>query len=60
MPAGVSWGKYLTFSTAALFTMFAGAQTVHVFYRPLDDLEKYVQKEKENLQQAISRSNVAK
>ena len=36
MPAGVSWNQYLRFVTASLLTMFAGAQTVHIFYRPLD------------------------
>jgi hypothetical protein len=44
MPAGVSWGSYLRFTAAALFTMFAGAQIVHVYYKPLGDLDKYVEK----------------
>jgi len=26
--------------------MLAGAQTVHIYYRPLEDLELYIQKEK--------------
>ena len=39
MPAGVSWPTYLKFATAAGLSMVAGAQTVHAFYKPLDDLE---------------------
>ena len=35
--------RYGLFSVTALFTMFAGAQTVHFFYRPLDDLPQLVQ-----------------
>jgi len=50
MPAGVSWGQYLRFSTAAMLSMFAGAQVVHTFYRPMDDFDNYVKEalEKEN------------
>ncbi|XP_066245846.1 ubiquinol-cytochrome-c reductase complex assembly factor 6 [Euwallacea similis] len=44
MPAGVSWSQYIKFTTCALLSMFAGAQVVHVFYRPLDDLEVYIDK----------------
>ncbi|XP_050300602.1 protein brawnin [Anthonomus grandis grandis] len=44
MPAGVSWGQYLKFSTCALLSMFAGSQLVHIYYRPLDDINKYVEK----------------
>lgn len=47
MPAGVSWGKYLTFFVAAFASMAAGAQTVHKIYSPLEDLDKYVEKELE-------------
>ena len=36
MPAGVSWPIYLKHATIGLLTMFAGAQTVHMIYRPLD------------------------
>lgn len=36
MPAGLSWPKYIKFVVAASLSMFAGAQTVHLFYRPLD------------------------
>lgn len=47
MPAGVSWSQYLKFTTAALLTMMTGAQIVHIYYRPLEDLEVYVKKELE-------------
>lgn len=45
MPAGVSWPKYISFFVAAMASMAAGAQTVHVYYKPLVDLEVYVEKE---------------
>lgn len=45
MPAGVSWPRYLSFLTASLFSMFLGAQVVHVYYRPLDDLDRYIEEE---------------
>lgn len=47
MPAGVSWGKYITFTTCALLSMFAGSEVVHRYYRPLRDLNAYVEKEKQ-------------
>lgn len=46
MPAGVSWGQYLRFSTAAFASMMAGSQVVHYYYRPLEDLQAYVEKER--------------
>lgn len=46
MPAGVSWPKYLTFLSVAMLTMFAGAQVVHVYYRPLEDLDRYIEEER--------------
>ena len=42
MPAGVNWKQYLRFSAAALFSMFAGAQIVHMIYKPMDDFEDYL------------------
>ena len=47
MPAGVTWGVYLSFVTAAMLTMFAGAQCVHLAYRPMDDLQEYVEMERQ-------------
>lgn len=34
MPAGVSWGRYLTFFAASLASALAGSQVVHLYYRP--------------------------
>jgi len=49
MPAGVSWPQYLKFFAAAMMSMLLGAQAVHVYYRPLDDLSELVQQEVEKL-----------
>lgn len=46
MPAGVSWGEYIKFFTAAMLSMAAGSQLVHTYYKPLRDLPDYVKKEK--------------
>ncbi|XP_026481217.1 uncharacterized protein C12orf73 homolog [Ctenocephalides felis] len=55
MPAGVSWGQYLKFMSAALLTMFAGSQLVHMYYRPLDDLDKYIEEEFQRQKQMRSK-----
>ena len=47
MPAGVGMGEYMRFMAAAMFSMFLGGQTVHLLYRPLDDMDDYVKKAKE-------------
>lgn len=49
MPAGVTWGAYLRFSCAAMLSMMAGAQLVHMYYRPLQDMAGLVEKEKQRL-----------
>jgi hypothetical protein len=36
MPAGVTWPTYLKLASAAMLSMFAGAQVVHMFYKPLE------------------------
>ncbi|XP_060535245.1 ubiquinol-cytochrome-c reductase complex assembly factor 6 [Cylas formicarius] len=46
MPAGVSWGAYLRLVAASLVSMFAGAQLVHAYYKPLTDLDRYVEEER--------------
>uniref|UniRef100_T1JDA4 Uncharacterized protein n=1 Tax=Strigamia maritima TaxID=126957 RepID=T1JDA4_STRMM len=46
MPVGVSWFEYAKFFTAAMFSMFVGAQMVHVYYAPLKDLDEYVDEER--------------
>lgn len=49
MPAGVSWTNYLTFTTAAFLSMFAGSQVVHQYYKPLSDMDEYIKEEREKL-----------
>ncbi|XP_073944113.1 ubiquinol-cytochrome c reductase complex assembly factor 6 sloth 2 [Choristoneura fumiferana] len=49
MPAGVTWGQYISFSAAAMFSMLAGSQLVHQYYKPLQDLNEYLNKEMKNL-----------
>lgn len=49
MPAGVTWGQYISFSIAAMLSMLAGSQLVHQHYKPLVDLNKYINKEIEHL-----------
>lgn len=49
MPAGVGWGRYLRFSVAAYLAMMAGAQVVHMYYNPLEDMEELITKHKERL-----------
>jgi len=51
MPAGVAWGPYLRFSAAAFLTMLAGAQAVHLMYRPRVDLPQFVESERERRRQ---------
>ena len=46
MPAGVSWKRYIKFTIAAMFSMFLGAQSVHLLYRPLDDLPELIDEAK--------------
>lgn len=46
MPAGVPWPRYLTFFTAAMVSMFAGSQMVHVYFRPLEDIDAYLEEER--------------
>ncbi|XP_044010605.1 protein brawnin [Aphidius gifuensis] len=43
MPAGMSTGQYLRFIMATTITMFSGSQLVHVFFKPLDDLNELVE-----------------
>lgn len=49
LPPGVTVGQYIRFTGTALLTMFLGSQMVHSFYKPLKDLDKYVEAEIENL-----------
>ncbi|XP_058818614.1 ubiquinol-cytochrome-c reductase complex assembly factor 6 [Topomyia yanbarensis] len=45
MPAGVSTKEYVKFMAAAFLAMFAGSQVVHIYYKPLKDLDHFVKKE---------------
>lgn len=49
MPAGVSWNAYVKFLCASLVTMFAGSQTVHIIYRPLENLDQLIEEEKQKI-----------
>ncbi|EDV99977.1 protein BRAWNIN [Drosophila grimshawi] len=51
MPAGVSWGQYTKFLGSALLAMMAGSQAVHLYYKPLDDLPVYIEREQHHHQQ---------
>ncbi|XP_032663358.1 uncharacterized protein LOC116840588 [Odontomachus brunneus] len=52
MPVGVSWLRYISFTTAAMLSMLAGSQCVHMIYKPLDDLDELVElKLKERMDQ---------
>lgn len=54
MPAGVTWSVYLRFTAASLLSMFAGAQVVHIYYRPLDEMDKLVEMEVKKLRQELA------
>lgn len=60
MPAGMAWGEYVRFIIASLFAMFAGAQTVHTIYKPLEDLDEYKEAELAKLQSATSNQPTTK
>ncbi|XP_023161249.1 uncharacterized protein C12orf73 homolog [Drosophila hydei] len=47
MPAGVSWGQYMKFLGSAMLAMMAGSQAVHLYFKPLDDLPVYIEKERQ-------------
>jgi len=53
MPAGVSWPTYLKFVSLASLSMFAGSHAVHVYYRPLNDLEEYVKQQEAARKEAL-------
>lgn len=49
MPAGVSWSTYLKHFSVAMIFMMAGAQSVHLVYRPLENLDEIIGNEKKVL-----------
>jgi flagellar motor component MotA len=46
MPAGLGWGQYISFVTAALTLTFLGSQATHMIFKPLADLDDCVAKRK--------------
>ncbi|XP_034476216.1 uncharacterized protein C12orf73 homolog [Drosophila innubila] len=53
MPAGVSWGQYMKFLGSAMLAMMAGSQAVHLYFKPLDDLPAYIEREREHKEEPI-------
>jgi len=49
MPAGVPWGEYMRFFVTAFASMAAGAQIVHIYYKPLQDMDDMVLVTKQRL-----------
>lgn len=60
MPAGVDWPTYLKFVAAAMCAMLAGSQVVHVIYKPLQDLDKYVAAERQSKKRILDKSKLNK
>ena len=56
-------GEYARFMAAAMFSMALGMQAVHFLYRPLDDLDDYVmrarEEDKEKAKQGVSKKGEA-
>jgi len=52
MSGNISIAAYVKFSLMAITSMMFGSQLVHNQYKPLDDLEDYVEKEIEKLKAA--------
>ena len=56
-------GEYARFMAAAMFSMALGMQAVHLLYRPLDDLDDYVMRAreeyKEKAKQGVSKKGEA-
>lgn len=44
MPAGMSWGRYMTFAASAIASMLLGASLVHSYYKPdlVSSVESYL------------------
>jgi len=56
-------GEYARFMAAAMLSMALGMQAVHFLYRPLDDLDDYVmrarEEDKEKAKQGVSKKGEA-
>ncbi len=48
------------FGIAAMMSMLIGSQAVHAYYRPLDDLPAYVEREREKRKQEAAKEEEAK
>lgn len=45
MPYGMTYTRFISFTTLAFFSMLAGSQWVHVKYKPLEDLDDLIEAE---------------
>ncbi|XP_050594677.1 protein brawnin [Bombus affinis] len=45
MPYGMSWPRFISFTSLASLTIASGSQVVHLIYRPLDDLNDLIEEE---------------
>ncbi|XP_055910113.1 ubiquinol-cytochrome-c reductase complex assembly factor 6 [Eupeodes corollae] len=52
MPAGVSWGQYTKFFISAMISMMAGSQLVHIYYKPLQDIDVFIENEMKTVKQS--------
>lgn len=52
MSGSVPTSSYVKFVLMAMASMMFGSQFIHNIYKPLDDLEEYVEKEMEKLKAA--------
>jgi len=48
MPIGMTWPKYLRLIGSSVFFMFLGSQFVHNIYKPLDNLDEFIDKYKDD------------
>lgn len=49
LPAGVTLGQYIRFSTAAFLSMLIGSEIVHEYFRPLNDIDNFISEEIQKL-----------
>ena len=54
MPGGLSVPKYIAFLGSSLLSMSFGSQIVHNIYRPLDDLDDYIEKYRKHQDELFS------
>jgi len=56
MPGGLSVPKYIAFMASTLLSMSFGSQIVHNIYKPLDDLDEYIEKYRKQQDELFSAS----